>query len=101
MSKEEKDSGLALTALAVLLVPTIVLHGWATATLWGWFVVPALHAPTLSIGHAIGISMLFRYLTRHASKPGEKRPSAWHTVGVGIASPLMVVGAGWLVKTWF
>ena len=39
------------------------LTGLTLSTLWGWFVVPTLHAPQLSIPVALGIALIMSMVT--------------------------------------
>lgn len=55
-------AGLFLVFAAV----SIVLNGWALGILWGWFIVPMLGLPQISVAQAMGIAAIVRLLTyRH------------------------------------
>lgn len=63
-----------ITAIIIGLSAAIILTifgGWVFTQLWGWFVVPLLGVPYLSIAHGIGITMLTRfasYLEKNSSE---------------------------------
>lgn len=59
------DKDLAVSALIgqlsllIVLLFQPVLYGWVITYLWVWYVVP-LGVPTLSVPHAIGLSLVAR-----------------------------------------
>jgi len=55
-----------VTGAAHAIVCTVA--GVAVSTLWRWFVRP-LGAPTLSVGHAVGLAMLTSALTYAPREP--------------------------------
>lgn len=54
---------LAILGFVVLLIFSSIFNGYALSVLWGWFVVPTFHLPTLSLVQAIGLAMILTYLT--------------------------------------
>jgi len=54
---------IVIAGVIVLMVVSSVLNGWALSILWGWFFVPTLGMPQISVVQAIGIAMVVSYLT--------------------------------------
>jgi hypothetical protein len=90
----------ALGIRLALLLPVVMLNGWGLGKLWMWFAVP-LGVPVISLGQAIGLSLLVAYLTHQVNwtpdsmkdKPFERlvRDAAY----AGL-KPVVCVGTGWL-----
>lgn len=53
-----------------------LIDGWVLSILWGWFMVPVFHLPSLAIAPAIGIALMIGLLTREVPRPfiEEKTP---------------------------
>jgi hypothetical protein len=49
--------------ILIALVAATALNGFTISLMWGWFVVPALGAPAISIMQALGLGLLVSYLT--------------------------------------
>jgi hypothetical protein len=47
----------------VIGIMTTILNGWVLSILWGWFFVPTLGLPDITIVQAIGIALVVGYLT--------------------------------------
>ena len=91
-----------LASAIVLTVVSYVLTGVTLSTLWGWFIVPPLDAPPLSIPAAIGISLVVRLVThQRIDSPGSGDKSASDTIaedlGYAVAFPLILLATGWVV----
>ncbi len=48
---------------AILLVFGVVLNGYVVMILWGWFIVPSLGMPEITITTAAGLSLFAGYVT--------------------------------------
>ena len=101
--------GLIVLVVGVvgLLVPLIALgsivNGYVLKILWGLFIVPVFHLPTLTIAQAIGISIVVGMFTRRSSsskKDGsnendkKKILTAFAEV---FLMPFLALGIGWIV----
>lgn len=64
-----------IVGFVVLVVFSSIFNGYALSILWGWFVVPTLSAPALSIVPAIGIATVVSYLTYQHHNYVEKEES--------------------------
>ena len=64
-----------IVGFVVLMVLSSIFNGYALSVLWGWFVVPTLSAPALSLVPAIGISIVVSYLTYQHHNYVEKEQS--------------------------
>lgn len=49
-----------------------ILNGYVLSVLWGWFMVPIFHLPSLSLAQAIGVSIVVGMLTRKTAANGNK-----------------------------
>lgn len=78
-----------------------LLNGWALSVLWGWFMVGIFELPGISVGQAIGISVIVNLLTyTHVeSNTKDKKVSelVGQLLGSAILRPLFAVLVGWLV----
>lgn len=100
-ARETRGSVLAAVGLLVtLIVPLALLRGWALAHLWSWFVVP-LGVPVVGYVHAFGLSLVWSFF-EGAKKPSEDQ--GWiiilRSAITGVATSLLTVGAGWIVRQW-
>jgi hypothetical protein len=99
---DAKDSSAHETAgcVAMLLVwPFVaVWQGYVLSLLWAWFVVGTFHAPAISIGQAVGLSLTVGMFTTKPSrkKDGEKTDYATLIVNAFLA-PLFFLAFGWIV----
>ncbi len=95
-----KAIGVICTTIFVLLY-SVLMNGWALATLWKWFVVPTLGAPLLSIPAAIGASIIVTYLT-HQDVESTDTDDSWeksmlNKFLVGTFKPLFALLFGFIV----
>jgi len=110
-----------LALIAILLVAGAVvgiaaftiLRGFVLSQLWAWFVVPALGAPSLSIGEAIGITLVVSFLTSsivqnlvrinfRVAKDGAKvNTDKGESLQAMILGPLTALGIGFILHTVF
>lgn len=97
-----KYVGYAVSWLVVIVLGSI-FYGFALATLWGWFVVPALHAPALTVPQAIGLSLVVSMFTSRQVR--EKKDTDTESAGgalltssvVAVIVPLLWLTMGFLV----
>ena len=88
-------SVLVLAFIFLIVIGIIVIHGFIVKLMWGWFVVP-LGLPVLSIVHAIGLGLLFKYLTwQHRSKD-DKDDSVAIKLTTALLYPFLILGLGYL-----
>lgn len=59
---------MAPLLLLLFLPVSVLINGWALAVLWRWFLLPAFDLPALSIGYAIGLSVIASLLTYQVSR---------------------------------
>lgn len=95
-----------LVSLVLLFVIGMVLNGWALSTIWNWFIPPVFGLTTLTIGKAIGVSMVFELFTgtNRLAKASQSRTDDKSYTETFIESlisviltPVMSVGFAWLV----
>ena len=93
-----------LVLAGVVFVLSPILHGWALSLLWGWFFVPTLGLPSLSIVQAIGVSIVVSFLTARyaATDDKDKGKDKWEkfaqAIIYAVLHPLAVVGIGYVVR---
>lgn len=83
--------------LIALAFGAAVLEGFALSVLWGWFIVPVFAAPALRIPYAIGLALIVGMLTHKTRKP-EDDPEPPYILAMGLVSPLVFLGCGWIVR---
>jgi hypothetical protein len=77
------------------IVITTALRGWVLVQLWGWFVVPGLHAPPITIPMGLGLAVVVSLFAVRPSKEAKER--AWsETFGFSVVASLLCLGAGWV-----
>jgi hypothetical protein len=82
-----------------------IINGWVLSILWGWFMVPTLGLPVLTVAPAIGIALTVGYLTKsHNMKvmdidnPKEVFDGFIGAVFGGFFTPLVALVTGWIVS---
>lgn len=109
--RRERSSGRAtwgefILALA-LMVPAILVRGWAVSLLWAWFLVPVVEVRAISLFEAYGLTLLVSAITprdsygRQADKLVPSVPG--DTVAAflsAIVVTLLCVGIGYVVRFW-
>ena len=94
------DTKLTTTGCVVTVAAAPVLavwHGFVLKVIWGWFMVPILGLPALTIAGAIGIGLVASYMTitinvkRHTDDPLE-------IILIGAVRPAFALAIGWVVK---
>jgi len=101
MKKTDSDAlGYAMAMMmASLPVVAVIMafEGLVFQTLWGWFCVPALGLPSLSLLAAIGILITIRLPLWRQGRNAEKDP--WKTIFSAIAHPALTLFAGWILHS--
>jgi hypothetical protein len=73
--------------------------------LWSWFIVPTFGLNPLSLGPAIGISLVASWLTRGSSSVFQGEKTLEEAIIEGayqfIVYPIVFLVCGWLVKVAF
>ena len=90
---------LLLVALYPLLVfVSCLVHGFVVRTLWGWFFVPLLHLPALSLPGALGVSLVVSHFT---TPMPHKEDDTGELAIVGlIVKPGLFLLLGWIVQAY-
>jgi hypothetical protein len=95
MATESETNGAEVFIVFVLLVPVTFFQGVVAMKLWQWHVMPVFHAPPLSLGHAVGLSVFLGFMTSRASAPtNDKSPLEIAILQVLVATLALLVG--WL-----
>ena len=92
-----------LVILVALFVFTSLFRGYILSVLWGWFMVPTLGLPRLSVVQAIGIAIVVSFLTHQDTSyipKKERKRSGWESLGVVILYPLIALLFGWVVHQY-
>jgi hypothetical protein len=90
--------GESLIAM-VLAIPAAIWNAFVLKMLWGWFVAPIFHLPTLTIPVAIGISLIVGILTYQIdySKEYQEVPPIGKLI-IDLAFGLMFLGIGFVAS---
>lgn len=92
-----------IASFVILLVVSVIMNGWALATIWNWFIPPIFGLTTLTLAKAIGVSMVAELFTGVKSKKSEDTKGKTYTevlftaLVIEIATPLLTVGIAWIV----
>jgi len=97
MKKQLSAGGFLI--LLLTLVASTILDGWALRIMWGWFVVPTFHVPTLPLPIAIGITLIISLLAMRPSAISATDPDgqAVQAFTWAIMKPLFTLGIAWIV----
>lgn len=97
---------IVLALFVAVVFGGAVLNGWVLSMLWVWFIVPFGVFP-LSIAHAVGLSLVIRFLTFHANikdmiegqldDDDTKAKKLAGALGMTFIFPLLVLFMGWVV----
>jgi hypothetical protein len=87
---------MAIIAIGFMFVAAM-LEGWALSMMWGWFIVPVFHAPSLRIPYAIGLALVVGMLT-HRVRKEEDTPDLPTFIIHGLVMPFAFIATGWIVK---
>ena len=97
-SETDGASTAVLGAFAIFgilsIVPLMLLSGFVLEKLWGWFIVD-LGAPDISVGTAIGITLVASFLTHQFNRWTTIYPITFYFTA--IVTPLFVWFIGWAV----
>lgn len=100
---------LSITILLLIMASTAIVNGYVLSVLWGWFVVPALGLPPLTIPSAIGLAMVIGYLTHQYSpkdkiepedeeeRKKQKKKELIDAISHIISRPISCLIVGWIV----
>lgn len=86
----------------ILMLLPISIYFWAQAyyAVWAWFAVP-LGAPTVSMAHAYGLSLLLRtftYQVQHTDVESEGAVS--RAITYGVVMPWLCIFTGYVIVHW-
>ena len=92
---------LAIVGFVALMIVSTLLNGWALSVLWGWFFVPTLGLPDLTVVQAIGIGMVVSYLTHQYTDTDSKNEEWWEGIvrafSFAIFKPIFAISFGWVI----
>lgn len=98
---------IELTVFAAMigaLVAGVIWSGFVLSILWGWFFVPSLGLPALSVPSAIGIALVISYTTHQYQKTNSGDITGWEATLESLAhmlmNPALALLVGWIVKQW-
>ena len=93
--------GLSVAVPVIIAISTLI-NGWVLSILWGWFIVPVFGVQAITLGQAIGLSMVVSFLTyQYIDAKKDENNGAWTAVAVAIFRPLFALFFGWLIHIIF
>lgn len=104
MSESEDTTEAWLVAIGVILgVPALVAlisiwNGYVLSILWGWFVVPFLKLPALSVPEAIGLVFVGHMLAGGRASRKTEKGKFFEELVTSLLAPLLALGVAWVVK---
>ncbi len=79
-----------------LMIVSALLNGVALKLLWGWFMVPTLGLPVISLVQAIGIGITVGLLTlQHIPRDEDEKKEMFAS---GVLNPMIFIAVGWVVQ---
>lgn len=91
--------------LALNIVWVGLCRGYTVSVLWGWFVAPLFHLPTLTIASAYGLALVYTGFSDWNTPKADTSKSVELVMAESAVRALtisgMLLGIGWCVKTWF
>lgn len=96
----------ALVSIPALLAISTILNGWVLVYLWLWFISPVFGLAELTLGQAIGLSMVvsflsYQYIESQKSKDSDLFESLFTAFFISIFRPALVFSFGWLIQAIF
>ena len=82
----------------VVIVVSVVMHGWVISILWGWFVVPRFDVSDLTLIQALGLTLVVTSMT-YNPRVAEKEYDFMVHLGMGLILPFAYLGLGFLYRT--
>lgn len=76
--------------VVALLVVSALLRGYVLSILWGWFMVPTLGLPQLSVVQAIGIAIVVSFLTHQVNDYEEKERTGGEKITRAVAMAVLI-----------
>ena len=81
--------------LIALMIVAYLLNGVALKLLWGWFMVPTLGLPVISLVQAIGIGIVIGFLTQqHIPRDEDEKKEL---LVFEVLTPVLAIAIGWIV----
>lgn len=87
--------------VTLMMVPIAIARGYCLSVLWRWFAVPIFHLPTLTIAQAIGIGMVVGMFQTSTSSGKHSGKEVTSIIFGNVFAWLIVLGMGWILKTYF
>ncbi len=85
--------------MSILVVAFIaglyLLNGVVLKVLWGWFLIPTLNFPPISLAQAIGIGIIAGFLTNQYIP--RKKDEKIKAMIIEVISPPIALLVGWIV----
>lgn len=106
-SSKNTDPGIVIAGVAGIVIGFVaiiaigaVLNGWVLSFLWRWFIVDVFGVPALTVGQAIGVSMVARLLTSHPrTKTVKDSKTDWGAFFAhALVVPFVTLGIAFVVK---
>ena len=90
--------------VVVAVIGGIVVEGLVLSVLWGWFMVPILGVPVLTLAQAYGVSLVFAALQgyREPAQNDENTSvakSLTKLLTIMVFRPALLIGLGWIFKS--
>ena len=97
-----KALGYTIAVLAIIVF-SVLMNGYALSVLWGWFFVPVLGLPVITVSGAIGISLIVRFIIHQEQKNNDKRDLSEILLEgffKALFTPAFALLMGWIVSAW-
>lgn len=90
-------------AMMPIVIAAAIIGGWVFSVLWNWFIPVIFEGmPRLSIGQAMAVSLVVRFLNPMTWNPEEKDPDKKRgRLAAQILLPFLFLAVGWIIRWWF
>ena len=95
---------MAFIIWIAFVVSCFLLNGFALKFLWGWFMVPTLGLPVISLAQSIGIALVIGYFTFKHIPKGKKDNGdvdIWQPIINEFSMSVAILAFGWIIHHWF
>lgn len=94
---------LVIGGMALFVVCSALLNGFALSVIWGWFMPGIFGLPELRLVEAIGVALIVSYLTHQYSDATTKHDGAeamGYMIAHAVLKPLFAIGVAWCIKSF-
>lgn len=96
MNKSGMEKFGAFVLGLISFIVLVIFNAFVLTALWGWFIVPLLGFPVLTITYAIGLNLVISMFKNNNIKK-EKEYEVFEAFVIGFIRPSLALLLGWIV----